>query len=109
MGISTPSMSTGSTSHQAGSTWFAGSPGRAFSQEHDIGHDPGALLLEGVRRQANGSEEISSVGQVLAVRGVLLIEREVAGDKSQDSAGLQSIERLGNRRNRGAGASGRGR
>ena len=34
-------------------------------------------------------------GEVLADGGVLLVEREMAGDQGQDAAGLQGVDRLG--------------
>ncbi len=33
------------------------------------------------------------LGQVLAGGGVLLVEREMAGDQGQDAAGFQGVER----------------
>ena len=35
------------------------------------------------------------LGQVLADGGVLLVEREMAGDQGEDAAGLQCVDRLG--------------
>ena len=95
IGISAPSMGSGSVSSQSGSAWRAGSPGAALAQEHDVGDDARAFALEGVRRQADRPEEIGPVGEVLADGGVLLVEREMAGDQGQDAAGLQGVERLG--------------
>ena len=54
-----------------------------------------AFALEGVGGQADRPEEIRLLGQVLADGGVLLVEREMAGDQGQDAAGLQGVERLG--------------
>ena len=37
----------------------------------------------------------SAFGQILADGGVLLVEREVAGDQGQHAAGLQGVDGLG--------------
>ena len=95
MGTSTPSMASGATSSQLGSTWPCRLAGAPFPQEDDVGDDPRALALEGVRRQADRPEEVGPGGEVLADGGVLLVEREVGGDQGQDAAGLQGVERLG--------------
>ena len=63
-------------------------------QEHDVRHDAGPFPLKSVRRQPNGAEEIGALGEVLADGGVLLVEREVAGDKREDTAGFQRIDGL---------------
>ena len=68
--------------------------GAASSQEDDVGHDPRAFLLEGVRRQADGSQEIRPVGEELADSCILLIEREVTRDQGQDSARPQGVRGL---------------
>ena len=94
IGIGAPSMGSGSVSSQAGSAWLAGSPAAAPLQEHDVRHDAGAFPLKSVRRQPNGAEEIGALGEVLADGGVLLVEREVAGDQRQDTAGFQRIDGL---------------
>ena len=68
---------------------------RPLAQEQDVGHNGGALGLEGVRRQANGPEEVGLFGESFAGGGVLLVEREVGGDDRQHPAGAQGVERLG--------------
>ena len=87
-------MASGETSSQLGSTWPTGSPGPSFPEEHDVGHDPRPLAGEGVRRQPNRPEEVGPCREVLADRGVLLVERVVRRDEGQDAAGPQGVERL---------------
>ena len=53
---------------------------------------PSRLKASDGKRMA--AEEIRPAGEVLADGGVLLVEREVAGDKRQDTAGFQRIDGL---------------
>ena len=62
--------------------------GRALAQEHDVGDDRRALVLERVGGQADGSQEVRPLGQVFADGGVLLVEGEMAGDHGEHAAGL---------------------
>ncbi|MCZ2341334.1 MAG: hypothetical protein LC104_06000 [Bacteroidales bacterium] len=64
-------------------------------KKHDVRHHGGPLPLERIRGQPNGSDEIRLVGEVFTNRGVLLVECEMGRDQSQDAAGFQGIDRLG--------------
>ena len=88
-------MASGAVSSQSGSAWLGRLAGRPLAQEHDVGDDRGAFALEGVGGQADRSQEIRPLGEVLADGGVLLVEREMAGDQGQDAAGLQGVNGLG--------------
>src|SRR5262249_46864677 len=72
-----------------------GIAGGTLAQKQDVGDDRGAFSLEGIRRQADRSEKIGPIGEVLANGPILFVQREVAGDNSQHSARSQGVERLG--------------
>ena len=94
IGIGAPSMGSGSTVEPGGVGVACRLAGGPSPQEHDVRHDAGPFPLKSVRRQPNGAEEIGALGEVLADGGVLFVEREVASDKRQDTAGFQRIDGL---------------
>ena len=68
--------------------------GSSFSEEDDVGDNLRSLTLEGIRRQADGPQEVGPLGEGLPHRAVLLVEREVRGHEGEHPAGLQAVERL---------------
>jgi hypothetical protein len=61
-------------------------PRSTFAKENDVGEDRRAFVFEGIRRRADRPQEIRSLGQILAGRGVLLLERVMAGDQGEHFA-----------------------
>ena len=88
-------MASGSTLEPVGVDVAGRLAGGALAQEHDVGDDavPSRLKASDGRRIA--PRKSASVGEVLADGGILLVEREVAGDQGQDAAGLQGVDGLG--------------
>ena len=48
-----------------------------LAKKHDVGHHGGSFALEGIGRQPNRPHEVGLRGEILADRGVLLVEREM--------------------------------
>ena len=65
-------------------------------QEQDIRSDLRAGgTLEGIVGQTNGSQKVSSLGDILADGGVLLVHCSLGGDESDDTAGTNLIQGAG--------------
>src|SRR5262249_7912943 len=68
--------------------------GMSPAKEYDVGDNRRAFAFEGIRREADRSQEVGSLIQILACRAVVLIEREVAGDQGEHSARPESVDGL---------------
>ena len=67
----------------------------AFLQEDNVAGDfCTGISLEGVVRQADGSNQVGTLGQIFAYSRIFLIHRAFAGDKGHDTARTHLIQRL---------------
>src|SRR5579871_10207 len=69
--------------------------GSPLAKKHDVGHYGGSFALKRIRWEANSTNKIGRTSQVLAYRGVLLVQREMRCHHCQHAAGLQGVDGLG--------------
>ena len=67
----------------------------ALLQEDNVaGHFRSGVPLEGVIRQADGTDEVGTLGQVFADGGVFLVQSSLAGDERHDATRPHLVQRL---------------